>query len=134
MTLIEIAISLSGIAILIGLSFALGATRAVAVTEGLATDRLAFDEPDFKPGEWFVDVDGKSAAARSVDGHETAVVIAVGDGLATRRFRHGAVGIEKSGTTLLFNLGEPALRTLRLVAPDESAAVHWVLRLAGPRL
>ena len=134
MTLVEVAISLSGIAILIGLAWALGATRSVAVTADVAVERLAFDEPDFKPGEWFIGADGKSAAAASVDGHETAVVFAVGDGLATRRFRHGAVGIEKAGTSLLFKIGEPSLRTLRLAAPDESAAAHWVLRLAGPRL
>ena len=134
MTLIEIAISLSGIAILIGLSWALGATRSAAVTIDSAVDRLAFDEPDFKPGVWFIGADGKSAAAASVDGHETALVFAVGDGLATRRFARGAVGVETAETSLLFKMGEPSLRTLRLVAPDESAAADWVLRLAGPRL
>lgn len=134
MTPIEIAISLTGIAILIGLSWALGATRSVAVTKDLAIDRLSFDEPDFKAGEWFIGADGKSAAASSANGHETALVFAVGDGLATRRFRHGSVSIEKSGTSLLFTMEEPSLRTMRLVAPDESAAAHWILRLAGPRL
>ncbi len=134
MTLVEIAISLLGVAILVGLSWALGAMRSVTVAEDGAIDRLAFDEPDFIPGEWFIGADGKAAAACSADGHETALVFAVGDGLATRRFRHGAVSIEKSGTSLLFRMGEPSLRTVRLVAPDESTASHWVLRLAGPRL
>lgn len=134
MNLVEIAISVTGVAILIGLAWALGATRSIAVTKDLAVDRLAFDEPDFNPGEWLIGADGKSAAVLSADGYETAVVFAVGDGLATRRFRHGAVSIEKSGTAVTFIMGEPSLGVLRLLAPDENAAAHWVLRLAGPRL
>lgn len=132
--LIDLAISLAGVAILIGLSWLLGAMRSVAVTSEAAIERLAFDEPDFKIGEWFFGADNKSAAAMSADGHETALVFAVGDGLATRRFRHGAIGIEKSGTMLEFRMGEPSLRRVRLVAPDETAAEHWILRLAGRRL
>lgn len=132
--LIDLAISLAGVAILIGLSWLFGAMKSVVVTKETAIERLAFDEPDFKPGEWFVGADAKSAAARSADGHETALVFAVGDGLATRRFRHGAVSIEKSGTSLAFRIGEFSLRRVRLVAPDDAAAEHWILRLAGPRL
>ena|SRR3990167_335107 len=134
MTLVEIAISLAGVVILIGLAWALGATRSIAVTEEAAIDRLAFDEPDFRPGEWLIGADGKSAAAISVDGVEAAVVFAVGDGLGTRRFRQGDVNIEQSGSGLTFKFGEPSLRSLRLLALSESAAAQWVLRLAGPRL
>lgn len=132
--MLDLAISLAGVAILIGLSWFFGAMKSVAVTKEAAIDRLAFDEPDFKPGEWFVGADQKAAAAMSADGHETALVFAVGDGLATRRFRHGAVGIEKSGAMLVFRMGELSLRKVRLTAPSETEAAHWVLRLAGPRL
>lgn len=134
MTLVEIAISLSGVVILIGLAWALGATRSIAVTEEAAIDRLVFDEPDFRPGRWLIGADGKSAAAISADGVEAAVVFAVGDGLGTRRFRQGAVDIEQSGSGLTFKFGELSLRSLRLLAPDENAAAQWVLRLAGPRI
>jgi hypothetical protein len=130
----DLAISLGGVAVLIGLSCLLGAMRSIPVTTESAIERLAFDEPDFKAGEWFIGADRKSAAAASVAGDETALVFAVGDGLATRRFRHGAVSIEKSGSMLVFRMGEPSLRQLRLTAPDEDAAEQWVLRLAGPRL
>lgn len=132
--ILDLLISIAGVALMIGLSFALGALRSVAVTKEAAEERLSFDEPDFKAGSWFVGADNKSAAALSADGGETALVFAVGDGLATRRFSHGAVGVEKTGTTLIFRLGEPSLPRLRLNASDESVAEQWVLRLAGPRL
>ncbi len=132
--MIDLAISLAGVAILIGLSWLFGAMKSAAVTNEAAIDRLAFDEPDFKPGEWFIGADRKAAAAISADGHETALVFAVGDGLATRRFRRGAISIEKSGATLEFRMGELSLRKVRLAAPSETEAEHWVLRLAGSRL
>jgi len=131
---IEIAISFVGIAILIGISWALGALRTITVEEINARDRLAFDEPDFDPAAWLIGVDGRSAAALSADGLEIALVFAVGDGLATRRFRHGAVRVEKSGSSILFRIREPALRRVRLEAADDSAAAQWVLRLAGAKL
>ena len=133
-TLIEIAISFMGIAILIGVSWLFGALRTATVTMAAASDRLAFDEPDFNADEWLIGADGKSAAALSSDGTETALAFAVGDGLATRRFRRGAVGLERDGNALVFRLGEPSLRTVRLSAPDEATAEQWILRLAGPRL
>lgn len=133
-TLIEIAISFLGIALLIGVSWLFGAMRSVVVTKEAAAERLKFDEPDFKTGEWLIGADGRSAAALSANGAETALVLAVGDGLATRRFRHGGVGLERFENTLIFRLGEPSLRTVRLAAPDRATAEQWILRLAGPRL
>ncbi|MCB2099048.1 MAG: hypothetical protein AB7F91_14315 [Parvularculaceae bacterium] len=132
--LIELAVSLAGIAILIAVSWLLGAMKSVAVTEEAAQDRLAFDEPDFDVGEWFFGADGKGAAAVSADGSETAVVFANGDGLGTRRFRHGSVGVERHGTIIEFRMREPSLRAVRVVATDETTAEQWVLSLAGARL
>ena len=133
-TLIYLGASLLGVALLVGVSWLLGAMRSAEVTESAAADRLSFDEPDFRSGEWFIGADGKSAAARSEDGAETALVFAVGDGLGTRRFRHGAVGVELHENILEFALGEPSLRKVRLAAPDPAAAAQWVLKLAGARL
>lgn len=133
-TLIYLGVSLLGVLALVGFSWILGALKSAEVTESSAVDRLSFDEPDFKTGEWFIGADGKSAAALSADGGETALVFAVGDGLGTRRFRHGAVGVELHGNILEFALGEPSLRKVRLAAPDPAAAAQWVLKLAGARL
>ena len=70
--LIEFAVSLVGVAFLVGVSWLLGGMKSVKVTGEAAADRLSFDEPDFRIGEWFVAADERAAAAISADGGETA--------------------------------------------------------------
>lgn len=132
--ILDVGISLVGIMVIVGVTYALGAFRSASVTATAAADRLCFDEPDFRVGEWLIGADGKAAAAISADGGETALVFAVGDGLATRRFRRGAVGLEKDAAAIRFLLREPSRRAVRLAAGDETAAERWLSRLAGPRL
>lgn len=133
-SLIELAISVAGIAVLVAFSWMLGAMRGVAVTRESAAERLAFDEPDFRASEWRLGVDGRCAAAMSADVQETALVFAVGDGLVSRRFRLGAVGVRLSGDAIEFSMGEPSLQVVRLVAPDKNVAEQWILTFAGRRL
>jgi hypothetical protein len=132
--LIEFVVSMIGVAFLVGVSWLFGAMKSVRVTCDAAADRLAFDEPDFRVDEWFIGADQKAAAAVSADGGETALVFSIGDGLGTRRFRHGAISVERHGVCLDFQLREPSLKLVRLAAPDERSAEHWVLQLAGARL
>lgn len=130
----EIAVSLAGIAVLVLVSWFLGALRTAKVTQEAAAERLAFDEPDFAQGDWLVGTDGISAAAVSADGAEGALVFVIGDGLGTRRFRRGGVAVERSGAILAFKTSEPSLPKVRVSAPDEATAARWVLTLAEPRL
>jgi hypothetical protein len=132
--ILDLAVSLAGVVVIVAITYVLGAFKSATVSVAAAADRLAFDEPDFKVGDWLVGVDGKSAAAVSADGAETALVFAVGDCLATRRFRKGAIGLEKDGAGIAFRLGEPSRRVIRLAAADPAAAEQWLLRLAGLRL
>jgi len=131
---IDLVISLVGIMVLVGISYLLGAMRSVIITSDAALDRLAFDEPDFRPGFSMIGEDGKAAAIIAADDRETAVVFAVGDGVATRRFRHGAVSLEKHGAVIEFVLNEPSKRAVQLRAADSQVAEEWLLRLAGPTL
>lgn len=132
--ILDLAMSLAGVLAIVGVTFALGAFRSAAVTQAAAAERLAFDEPDFAVGEWLIGADGRAAAAISADRRETALVFAIGDALASRRFRHGAAGLEKAGGAIRLRLGEPSLRAVTLAAGDEAAAEQWLLKLAGPRL
>lgn len=131
---LDLAISLGGVLAIVGVTAALGALTTARVTQDCARDRLAFDEPDFVAAEWMIGLDGRAAAAISADRAETALIFAVGDGLATRRFRAGAVALEKAGATLVFRLGEPSLPAVRLAAPDDATAADWLSRIGGPRL
>jgi len=130
----ELAVSVMGVAILVGVSWLLGAMKSAKVTMEAAIDRLSFDEPDFSAGEWFVGADGKGAAVISADGRETAVVFALGDGLGTRRFRHGAMGMERHGAAIKILMNEPSLGAVNVIAPNETTAEQWILKLAGARL
>ncbi len=127
--LIELGFSLAGVALLVGLSYLLGAWRSARVTLPAAAERLGFDEPDFKPGRWLVGVDGKSAAVWSADGAEIGLVFAIGDDFATRRLKRSSATVEREGSALLFLLREPSRRAVRVAAADNTAAEQWLLRL-----
>lgn len=128
---LDLLISLAGVGLMVGVSWALGGWRSAPVDAASAADRLAFDEPDFRPREWLISEDGRAAAALSEDGKEAALVFQVGDRLATRRFLRGSVPIERSGTALVAVLKEPSKWRLRLAAPDEASAARWAGELGG---
>ena len=128
---LDLAISLGGVAILVAVSFALGAWRSATLDEAAARDRLAFDEPDFVVGEWLFGADGKAAVAVSQDGRELGLLRLLGDGLATRRLKKGVAPIVAKGADVLIGLGDPSIATFRLKAPDEKSAAAWAGRLAG---
>ncbi|MDZ7627270.1 MAG: hypothetical protein U5J99_02535 [Parvularculaceae bacterium] len=128
--LIELGVSLLGVGVLVGVSWLAGAWRSAIVTFEAAADRLAFDEPDFKTGEWMVGADGKSAVALSADGGEIALVFALGDSLATRRLKRAGAPVRRDGAAIVFTLKEPSRRAVRLAAEDERTADNWLSRIA----
>ena len=81
---IDLAISVAGIAVLVALARVMFANVDVEISEQAAVERLAFDEPDFVPGDWLIDKGNGVALARNTDG-EIAIIKAMGDGLLTRR-------------------------------------------------
>ncbi|MFN0022799.1 MAG: hypothetical protein ACKVS5_02765 [Parvularculaceae bacterium] len=126
---LELIGSLAGVAILVGVSYWLGAWRNASVTLENASDRLAFDEPDFKAGAWLIGRDGRSAAAVSADRAEIALIFALGDGLATRRFNRKTARLSVEGAGLVVHLGEPSRRAVRLAGASAQDAEQWLLRL-----
>ncbi len=128
---IDLAISLAGIALMVGVSFLIGAWRSAPVSEVAARERLAFDEPDFAPAHFMVSGDGRAAAAISGAGDEAAFVFSVGDSLATRRFRLGAFKVCCEGGEVLAEIADPSKPKLRLVARDAEEAADWADGLGG---
>ncbi len=116
--LLDLAISLGGIAFLVGLSWAFGAWRTVPVTKAAAADRIGLDEPDFQPQHWLLDADNKVAVAASGEG-EAVVVFAMGDNFATRRLALSPSGFSATSEGLVVELGETSRRRLRVNAPEE---------------
>lgn len=127
---LDLLISFGGVAVLVGLSFALGGWRSLALDDVLARDRLAFDEPDFIAKDLFISADGKAAAAISEAG-EAVFLFALGDGVATRRLPRGAAKVRTEGKSVVATIGDVSRSRIKLAAADESEAARWAGRLGG---
>jgi hypothetical protein len=62
------------------------------------------------------------------------LVFALGDSLATRRFRIGALGAESAGAILSVTLGEISKGRVDIAAHSPAVAAEWARRVAGARL
>lgn len=127
---LDLLISFGGVAVLVGLSFALGGWRSLALDETVVRDRLSFDEPDFIARDFFVSADGKAAAAISEAG-EAVFLFALGDGVATRRLPRGAAKVKTEGKSVVATLGDVSRGKVKLAAADEAEAARWAGRLKG---
>ncbi len=85
---IDLAISLTGVAILVVLARLIFGKVDTPFGLDSVRERLAFDEPDFQAVDWLIDEGAKAALARNEAG-EMAIVTAHGDGLVTRRIAAG---------------------------------------------
>lgn len=123
--LLDLTVALVGVAVLVAVSALLGGVRSARVSEMSAAARLSFDEPDFARAAWRISADGRAAFCVSADGREGAVVFAVGDKLATRRFPLGAVVGAADGARLVLRFNDVTLPALTLVASSETEAQAW---------
>jgi hypothetical protein len=126
---LDLVISLGGVAVLVAVSGMLGGWRSLKVDEAAARDRLAFDEQDFVARDLLLSRDGKAAAALSNE--EAVFLFPLGDSLATRRTRLGAVRVAVEGASVIAALGDVSKAKLKLAAPDEATAARWAGRLKG---
>ena len=101
--------------------------RPVPVTIELAGERLAFDEPDFEPTEWFIDATGRSALVQGRAGDFT-MVFRFGAHLVTRRFAKGQVRVSVSQDGLSIHPANPGVGRITLHGID---ADIWARKIAG---
>lgn len=128
---LDLAISVAGIALMVGVSWMIGAWRSRPVERAAAAERLAFDEPDFAAVDWMVSEDRRAAAAISERGDEAALVFSVGDRLATRRFALGDVRARCEDSKIIIETGDLSKPKIVLAAQDARQAAEWAGRLAG---
>lgn len=131
---LDLVISLAGVAVLVGVAALLGATRTMTLDRASAAERLAFDEPDFVAAEWILSADGRSAFALSADGREGAAVFVLGDSLGTRRFAVGRHAVRADGSRLILSTGDVTMRRVAVVAPDAAESARWAGLLGGEAL
>lgn len=103
--LLDLLISVLGVALLVAVCAALGGWRTAALTgEADAAARLRGELPDFRPTRWVIAADGLSAVAIGDD--EVAVLRVLGDAIAVRRAPRAAV--REAAHHLRVDTGDPS--------------------------
>lgn len=126
--LIDLAISISGVILLVGLARLIFGPRDITLNLARATERLEFDEPDFNPVHWLV---CESGAVCVNDAGEAAFVAPLGDGLVTRRFRLKDMRWRREGVRLIAETQDNAFASFAVSAADEAEARGWAGLLDG---
>lgn len=125
-TLIDLAISISGVILLVGLARFVFGERKVAFDEATLAKRLAFDEPDFEPIDWLI---GSAGAIAINDKGEAALIKPLGDDLVTRRLRRQDLHISRENSTLIVQGPDHTFSGMAVAAADETEAQLWLVRL-----
>ena len=125
--LLDLAISLAAIIFMVLVSWLVFRERPVPVTIELASERLAFDEPDFEPIEWFIDEKGRGALVQGQAGDFT-MVFRLGTDLVTRRFAKGQVRVSESQDGLSIHPDDPGVGRILLYG---MGADIWARKIAG---
>lgn len=129
--LLDSLISIGVIAVLVLVAWMLFRTPPPPIDQSIASERLAFDEPDFRAARWCIDRDGTAALAQS-DAGEFALVARLGADLVTRRFRAGGAAAHADGQLLIVRPNDPIARNVRLRPRDaDGPAARWARKIAG---
>ena len=126
---LDFAISLAGVAFIVGVSWLLGGFRTARVDEASLRERAAIDEPDFVIERVFVDDDGKAGVALSDS--EMFVISVVGDGFTTRRAALSALEAKRDGKSVLLILRGAGVSPVRLKLEGQSGAAETLCAAAG---
>lgn len=129
--LIDLAISIIGIALLVALARVIfPRAGAAAISEKAVRDRLAFDEPDFQIEALLLDAPhGAALALGKTD--DIALVKKAGDGLVTRRAHRGQLQCDRDGAQLRLGISDHSFRSFAINADSDAEAQHWAVRIAG---
>ncbi|WP_395073716.1 hypothetical protein [Hyphococcus sp.] len=119
--LIESLVSIAAIALMVGMAWLIFKTPSPTITEELARERLAFDEPDFSPVQWLIDRDGRAALAEGADG-DYALVSRLGLELVTRRYPGAVMKVADCDGVLIVAPLDPGATEISLAADD---AAQW---------
>jgi hypothetical protein len=131
MSIIYLAGSLGGIALLVGLNFLLfGRTRPdVGSAEDIAK-RLAREIPGFRAGRAIVGMDGRAALIENAANRSVFLVEAMGDDIVTRQITRGLLAsVGRLGERLSLELRDFTFPRTTIWAPTDGVAREWESRL-----
>ena len=124
--LLQLAISLVGIALMVGLCLWLFGAKVAALTAETVAESLARDVPGFAAGRVALSRDGRAALIQDARNGAVHLALARGDGMVTRKLARGTA-FKRDGEQLQVMLNEFTLRQARLDLADAS---DWEAKLA----
>ena len=131
MSVIYLAASLGGIALLVGLNFLLfGRARPDVGSEQDIAKRLAREIPGFRAGRSVVGTDGRAALIENAANRSVFLVEAIGDGIVTRQISRGLLSsVGRLGERLSLELRDFTFPRATIWAPSDGLAREWESRL-----
>jgi hypothetical protein len=124
--ILQLAISLGGIALMVGLCLFLFGAKVAALSTDAVAACLARDVPGFRAGKVALSRDGTAALVEDARDGTVYLALARGDGVVTRRLMRGTA-LRCDGEELELLLNEFTLKRARLELAD---AGDWAARLA----
>lgn len=125
--ILDSLISLAAIGLMVFAAWLAFRAPARKVDEAAVRARLSFDEPDFQPGGWLFDDEGRAALVEGKSG-DFALVFRLGADLVTRRFNAGDVSARADAGILTLRPSDPGAGAVRM--RSERAAL-WAHKIAG---
>ncbi len=123
--------SIAGVALLVGLNVMLFGFRAATIASASdAIRRLREEIAGFRAGDAALDAAHHVALVEDARDGVLHLVVARGDGLATRALKHGVVKrLIRDGATLTLRLADFTLPRARITFADDDLAKLWEARL-----
>ncbi|HWA91568.1 MAG TPA: hypothetical protein VG889_16135 [Rhizomicrobium sp.] len=122
---LQLAVSLAGIALMVGLCRLLFGAGETTLSAGSLTARLARDVPGFRAGRIAIGRDARAALVENASDGAVWLALARGDGMVTRKLAR-ATNVVRDGERLALLLNEFTLKRAEL---DLADAADWEARL-----
>lgn len=128
--LIYLAISLAGVAGMVGLCALLFGRAVATLDTRSAAARLASDVPGFRPGNSALSADCRSAMLEDARDGAVYLVTARGGAFVTRKLARGNVKTaSRDGAALALRFSDFTFPTATIAFHDESVARDWEARM-----
>jgi hypothetical protein len=128
--LLYLAISLAGVAAMVGLCALLFGRAVATLDTRSATARLASDIPGFRLGNSALSADCRSAMLEDARNGAVYLVTARGDGFVTRKLGRADVkAASRNGAALALRFSDFTFPAATIAFHDESVARDWETRM-----
>ncbi|MEM6538269.1 MAG: hypothetical protein AAF668_11135 [Pseudomonadota bacterium] len=126
---LDLAISLAAVAVLVLISWLLGAGKVDRLSRSDVEKRVRFDEPDFVFDRYIEGADGRSSVL--IGANEVVVALRSGDRITTRRLAKEAIRASVDNRAVKLQTNDFTTPSIRLMAGDGAEASEWQQLLSG---